>query len=55
MDKLRAALAWLKSCPVWQKPQAAEAALEKALAVLESMDKRLTALEGGNDGKTESR
>lgn len=55
MDKLRAAVAWLKTCPVWQKAEAAESALDKALEVIEGLDSRIDALERGQDGKTESR
>lgn len=50
LEKLRAAVAWLKTCPVWQKPQAAEAALDKALEVIESMNARIDALERGKHG-----
>ena len=53
MDKLRAAVAWLKTCPMWQKPQAAEAALDKALEVIEGLESRIDALERGQGGKTE--
>lgn len=54
LEKLRAAVAWLKTCPVWQKPQAAEAALDKALEVIESMDARIDALERGKHGEDQS-
>lgn len=51
LDKLRAAVAWVKTCPVWQKAQAAESALDKALEVIESLDARLDALERGKHGE----
>lgn len=54
MEKLRVAVAWLKTCPIWQKGQAAEAALDKALEVIESMDARLDALERGKHGENKS-
>lgn len=51
MEKLRAKIAWLKTCPVWQKAQAAEAALDEALAVMESLQQRIDALERGKYGQ----
>lgn len=51
LDKLKAKIAWVKTCPVWQKAQAAEAALDEALVVIESLDKRIDALERGSNGK----
>lgn len=51
MEKLRLKIAWLKTCPVWQKAHAAEAALDEALAVIESLNQRIDALERGKDGK----
>lgn len=51
MDKLRAKIAWLKTCPMWQKAHAAEAALDEALAVIEILNQRLEALERGKHGK----
>lgn len=51
IEKLNAAIAWLKTCPVWQKPQAAESALEKALEVIENMESRIDALERGRHGE----
>lgn len=55
MEKLRVAVAWVKTCPAWQKLQAAEAALDKALEVLDCLNKRIDALEGGSSGKNQSR
>lgn len=52
LEKLHAKVAWVKTCPPWQKIQAAEAALEEALKVLDSLDKRLDALERGSNGKS---
>lgn len=52
LDKLRVAIAWLKTCPVWQKAAAAESALDKALEVFEQLDARLDALERGKGGST---
>lgn len=54
LEKLRAACAWLKTCPVWQKPQAAEAALDKALEVIEFLSMRVDALERGSNGEAKS-
>lgn len=55
IEKLQAAIAWLKTCPAWQKPQAAEAALDKAVEVIADMESRIDALERGNHGQNESR
>jgi hypothetical protein len=53
LAKLRASLAWLKTCPVWQKADAAEAALGKALGILVILDARLDALERGGNGNSQ--
>lgn len=52
LEKLRAAVAWVKTCPMWQKAQAAESALDKALDVLEIINERIDALERGSNGKS---
>jgi hypothetical protein len=49
--KLRAAVAWLKDCPPWQKLAAAEDALDKALEALDEIESRIAALERGDHGE----
>jgi len=54
LAKLRSALAWLKTCPPWQRLAAAESALDKVLDVMGEMNARLDALErGGKHGEGE--
>lgn len=45
INRLRQKIEWLKQASTFEKPAAAESTLHTALAVLESMEKRLQMLE----------